>query len=404
MSRPSVTMMVFSKQFSARFLVFLLLAGLGRSSHHAPDAEDRNDKSSSSSSQFSLRGPSARRLQEQRRTQSGVPIDLKPIRYCESKGRRWGFWTFCSSHGYPHGEFWNNAGAAGLNEDDALFATMGSVPSPSDIEYIAIFSSGEEIDDDNVVSGAMADSEWDTYQNPSQPRTVDGRSVAAQFYDDEVRFLPRSKTLYLTVWDPEFNHIDSLRSKTNMLEGYAQYLTSKVNWSNIKGVVLSGSSRGGCFAFRLGEYLRINNAPPTTGFAIAALDAVCNVAQNEFGVTSSTLENPLPLAKKDSESFVVDINSQYPSGTRSQHCIWHFTIGEPAYYAELNYHGFSHTGCDSVDGCTLLDENGDVYYEQQWGDMSHGKSTKDYVYSSETVDPILSHLDDCKDRFGWNQV
>uniref|UniRef100_A0A7S1VLL6 Uncharacterized protein n=1 Tax=Grammatophora oceanica TaxID=210454 RepID=A0A7S1VLL6_9STRA len=154
----------------------------------------------------------------------------------------------------------------------------------------------------------------------------------------------------------------------------------------------------------MGEYLRINHAPQTTGFAIAANDAVCRVLQNEFGATSSTVDNPLQTAPSDYEAYEVDMNSQYPTSTRSRHCIWNFVTGAPVTEPIWNIQGLSHKGCSSVGGCTLLDDSGEVYFEQQWGAMTHGESGQDYLYSSETVDPILSHLDDCKDRFGWNHV
>lgn len=335
---------------------------------------------------------------------SSVPIQLKPLRYCSNKK-----WWGCKTRGYPYGQFWENAGMSNDNQDKAFFATMGSVPSRSNVEYIAIFSSGQQGssggssgDAKNVVSGATDNYKWNTDENSSEPRSVQSQSVAAQFYNDQSRFLPQSKTLYLTLWDSQFNQLASSGEKEDTLNGYADYLNSKVYWSNIKGIVLVGSSRGGCLVMRLSQKLRSKFSLSSVDFAIASLDGVCKKSQSEFGTTSDKLDNPLSSAPNSYEAYETNMYNQFPSSTRDNHCVWHLATGDEVTGVGLGVRAFTHSSCSSASGCTLNDSNGEPFYTQKWASMTHKQAGREFSFSSETVTPILNHLDGCKDRFNWS--
>ena len=333
---------------------------------------------------------------------ANVGVTMRPLRYCSDK-RWWG----CKTRSYPYGGYWNNNGMSTDNQNKAFFATMGSVPSRSNVQYIAIFSSGQQgssggDDVRNAISGATDNWKWNTDENGSEPRSVRDGSVAERFYNDQTRFLPRSKTLYLSIWDPQFNHMASSGEKTDTLNGYADYLNSKVYWSNIKGVVIAGSSRGGCLAMRLSQHLRTRfNLGSNTKFAVASVDGVCKYTQSELGTTSSTMDNPVHSGSW--KVYKTDMNGQFPSSVRDRYCILHLAGGEEVTGVALGVRAFGHSGsaCGSTGGCTLT-HNGNVWYKQTWNTLCHTCAGRDISNSAIIRDPILNHFESCKNRFGWN--
>jgi hypothetical protein len=295
---------------------------------------------------------------------------------------------------------------SGGEQNKAFFAVIGSIPKS--IKYIAIFVNGQQgigfvQANRDVISGASDDWRWDTDEDPTEPRFINGLSAAARFYHDQYRFLPQSETLYLSIWDLRFNLEQLKRNKEEMLEGYASFLNSMVDWNNVKGVVIAGASRGGCFALRLPQKLRSMYTLSEVKFALASIDGVCSGLQNEFGVTiTETIDNPLPSAPANYKSYPTDVPAQLV-GPEEDYCIWHLALGnDVSLWGLLGVRGFSHYTCKSP-SCYLLDRNNNAFYTQVWDDISHKGAVHNFdaVSLDKTVTPILDHFEDCINRFGW---
>eukprot|EP00286_Rhodomonas_abbreviata_P023072 CAMPEP_0181295124 /NCGR_PEP_ID=MMETSP1101-20121128/3974_1 /TAXON_ID=46948 /ORGANISM="Rhodomonas abbreviata, Strain Caron Lab Isolate" /LENGTH=419 /DNA_ID=CAMNT_0023399843 /DNA_START=83 /DNA_END=1343 /DNA_ORIENTATION=+ len=328
-----------------------------------------------------------------------VATTMKPIRYCSDKK-----WWGCKTRGYPYGSFWENAGMSNDNQDKAFFAIMGSAPSRSNVEYVVLFSSGQQGssggssgDAANVVSGAYDDWKWNTNENPSEPRSVDSRSIAAKFYNDQTKYLPHSKTLYLTLWDAQFNHMASTGEKEDTLDGYSDFLNSKVYWANIKGIILVGSSRGGCLAMRLSQHLRARYNLNHVQFAVGSVDGVCKYSQDELGTTSSTINNP--VATSGYKAYKTAMDQQFVD--KSNYCILHLVGGEEVTGLALGVRPFTHDTCTSV-SCTLT-ENGETWYKQTWNDLCHQCAGRDYNEADITIDPMLAISSSAKLGLGGHE-
>lgn len=329
-----------------------------------------------------------------------VEVDMTPLRYCTDKR-----WFVCLDHEKPLGNFWAKAGMAERHQDNAFMAIMGT--PPENPKYIAMFFHGQQglgVTDPvvdsvaNVVAGSEPFWKWDTANVGSKTKTVNSKSVAARFYNDQTRFLPQDETLYITVWDPGFNH--NGRDKRKVIEGYSNFLDSKVaSWANVDGIVMVGASRGGCLAMQLAENLRQTFYLAHTQFAVDVIDPVCNVVIHEFGISSEKIESPVNDKYK---SYKIDIPKQLKDFLPENYCIRNLAIGEDVSGVGLQIRGFSHKSCVEED-CELLDFNGNAYYEQKWANICHSCAGRQFDAASLdiTVEPILRHLDKCKARFGW---
>lgn len=326
-----------------------------------------------------------------------VSVTMKPLRYCKDKK-----WWGCKTRGYPYGNYWENAGMSNDNQDKAFMAVMGT--APSNPKYIALFTSGQQGSSGgaafgNVVSGATPNWRWNTNENGDESRSVDEDSVAAEFYNDQTRFLSRSDTLYLTLWDAQFNHMASSGEKEDTLEGYAKYIDSLVNWSNIEGIVMVGSSRGGCLVMRLSQELKSRYGLSTVQFALGSVDGVCKKSQSEFGTYSSTITNP---TNSNYKAYKTDVSTEL-SGDKESYCVYHLALGQEVTGLALGVRTFTHETCAAT-GCELKDSQDEVWYKQDWDNICHTCAGQDFSQSNldKTVTPMLDHLEDCKSRFGWS--
>ena len=329
-----------------------------------------------------------------------VEVDMKPLRYCADKR-----WFLCLDHERPFGNYWDKAGMADRHQDNAFMAIMGT--PPSNPKYIAMFFHGQQglgITDPvvdsvaNVVAGSEPFWKWDTANVGSKSKTVNSKSVAGRFFNDQSRFLPHDETLYITVWDPGFNHNGN--DKRNVIKGYADFLDSQVqSWGNIDGIVMVGASRGGCLTMQLAENLRQEFTLTHTQFALDVIDPVCNLLEHEFGISAEKIDNPV---RDKYKSYQVDVPKQLDGFLPENYCMRNLAIGEDVSGVGLQIRGFSHDTCTKED-CELLDFNGNAYYEQKWTFICHSCAGRQFDAASLdiTVEPILAHLDKCKARFGW---
>ncbi|CAB9501420.1 expressed unknown protein [Seminavis robusta] len=331
--------------------------------------------------------------------QQDVKVNMQPLRYCSDR-RWWG----CQARAYPYGEYWENAGMSSNHQNAAFMGIMGEEPAAP--RYLAIFSHGQQglhgqIGDAtaNVFCGSDMEWKWNTDENPSQTIHLDGKSAAAQFYNDQSRFLPQSDTLFLTIFDPQFSQQFSEHEKNEILDGYASFLDSKVyDWADIEGVVFVGASRGGCFVTRLAQKLEASYLQDGAKVALSVVDPVCKMAQEEYGVTSDTIDNPLNTAYR---SYTTDVAAQL-SGPKENYCVRNLALGEEISGMFLGVRGWSHNTC-TESTCYLNDASDQPYYTQVWANMCHSCVGRQYDDASldVTVNPILDHLEGCMARFGW---
>lgn len=316
-----------------------------------------------------------------------LTVTVKPARYCSSTG----WFGVCTGHTYPWGNYWSNAGISGGDQDKIFMAYLAPAPDESAVRNIVFTTSGQQggsggADYANVVSGFKAGWSWNTKKNESEPRSLDGRSLAVRFKDENSVTFSTSDTVFITVANSMFNHLKSPSTKNKYLTAYANFLGSHVsNWSNVENIYFAGSSRGGCLVARLAKKLMddpsidVSNAK----FSVNTIDAVCRKNDDEYGTTSSTIDNPNSPNSlfKNYKAYKTGIDHQVATAAnKRQMCMRTMVGGEEVTDFGLGVRAFTHDSCHSSSGCTLYDSDGKAYYRQTWHDITHEDFGRNYSY------------------------
>lgn len=341
------------------------------------------------------------------RVAADLTVTVKPVRYCSSTG----WFGICTGHSYPWGNFWENAGVSGNDQDKIFMAYMATPPSPSAVKNIVFLSSGQQGSSggdaqNNVVSGYKAGYSWDTKLNGQKSRSLDGRSLAVRFKDENLADFSPSDTVFVTVANSMFNHMLWSSTKSKFLTAFTNFLGSHVSsWSNVEKIYLAGSSRGGCLVSRLAKKLMDDSSIDVANakFTVHVVDGVCKYTQNEYGTTSDTIDNPNSpnSAFQNYKGRKTDISSQIATAAnKRQMCMRHVVGGEEVTQLALGVRAFTHDTCTSSAGCTLTDSNGDEYYKQTWHDITHTDFGRNYAFDHVTVENFLDHYQTaCKPKF-----
>merc|ERR1712129_413816 len=132
------------------------------------------------------------------------------------------------------------------------------------IEYIAVFASGQQglgvfkknkkSNSGNVFTGSVG-----KYRKTGK-YWINGKSLGAQFArcDHDFCFNPRT-TLQFSVFDLRFEYQYSAKRRNAVIKGWIRFLLHKAkcekSCKDLKAIYLAGTSRGGCFAFRMAKKL-----------------------------------------------------------------------------------------------------------------------------------------------------
>ncbi|GAB4562900.1 MAG: hypothetical protein Tsb0020_11620 [Haliangiales bacterium] len=226
-------------------------------------------------------------------TTSSVAVTMKHVRYCTKR-----FLGVCTKSTTPS-EFsaWQSHDVKDSRQKETYLAKLGP-SNPSAIENIVFLSAGQQGLDatftdstTNVLTGQPGD-----YRSQckgtcfSKTVYLDGRSLAARLMGHPT--FSTSNTLYVLVFDAQFNFNYGADAKMKVERAFDSYLQGLVDNHRIQRIILGGSSRGGALVFRLAHRMLSNNTYPNAKIITEGFDAVF-VQNQELGSTSFMYDNPL---------------------------------------------------------------------------------------------------------------
>lgn len=322
---------------------------------------------------------------------------------------------------------------AGVNDNVLKYMNFAVLnhPLPQDIEYIAIFASGQQVcfGQNQVVTGA--DGEWRYQINKATGGKskksswtrglthIDKRSLAGIFMDGQnkptsygldFRVFDLKKTLVVDILDTSFqypadlaqslgelgncNTGNSLRQNNNLLAGWKAWLDHHVQWENIKGFFGSGFSRGGCFVTRLAHNLfkHSQTLRCNAKLILETFDPVCHTQEWDKEVeynnllTNNNVRNPFKNSQKCHQVNTSKLFGDLPR----KNIRWLNTIGGEkvvlvanAFCSEhttntsqhvqiLDNGSVLHVGDVSAGGNAARPFTTDAWYEETWVGQSHG--------------------------------
>lgn len=319
----------------------------------------------------------ANKLQAEAVVASNVAVTMKHVRYCTRK-----FLGVCTRSTTPS-EFsaWEIHGVKQTRQKDTYLTTLAP-SSRSAIENIVFFSAGQQGLDatftdttPNVLTG-QPDGYRSMCNGTCSSRTVyiDGRSLAVRLMSHPT--FARSKTLYVLVFDAQFNFNYGADAKMETENAFNAYIKGLVDTYRIQRIILGGSSRGGALAFRLAHRFLSNNTYPNAKIITEGFDAVF-VKNQELGATSTLYDNPL-----NSGSYRGRYANVY------------------SYFAPYSDRFASEQIVGGQEAVIISGARGVVYrtydvdygwWSQRWVDMKHSDIGRDYN-SPHTISKAYDHI------------
>jgi len=303
------------------------------------------------------------------------------------------------------GNFWHGIPSKKLKH--AFMAHVGAVPTS--VEYIAVFSSGQQgidkmrLQNPSVVSGSTG-----SYRSGGG-FVLDELSMSGKFFTctDDFCFNGGNsdKTLQLSIFDSLFDFQEDEETKQKLLEGYEAFLLDSVNsrdkTTKLKAVYLAGGSRGGCLMARLAKSLIAREDLNHVKFIVQSFDGVCR-PDGEFGTTFRRTFNPLKKRGSNPSKwwygYKTDVTKQFKKEHTERLCMRQIVGGEKV-FTDLA-RGFTHKGWDCrKKHCKVPSKSRRrIYYEQTWTNLGHVELLSNHAHDSEIVKPMMEHFKTCKQR------
>ena len=316
---------------------------------------------------------------------SSVAVTMKHVRYCTKK-----VLGVCTSSTTP-AEFsaWQTHDVKDSRQKETYLATLAP-SSRSAIENIVFFSAGQQGLDatftdttNNVLTGQP-----EGYRSMCNGKCfsatvwIDGRSLAVQLMNHPT--FNRSKTLYVLVFDAQFNFNYGADAKMKVENAFHDYIRGLVDTWRIQRIILGGSSRGGALSFRLAHRFLSSNTYPGAKIITEGFDAVF-VKDQELGATSLFYDNPLNSGGyKGRYANVYGYFAPYASRFASAQIVG----GQEAVIIS-GARGVVYSPCDVDHG----------WWSQRWVDMEHSDIGRDYN-SPHTLPGAYNHILLSMDRLG----
>lgn len=319
-------------------------------------------------------------------------VRLERVRYCTKTFL--GVCTkFATASEYSK---WNSYNVDGGKQRETYIARMNQ-PSRSSTKYLVFLAAGQNPPGngvDNVVTGQKAGFKKNCEMKTSAcTRYIDTRSLAYRVMQGNN--FPTSQTFMAAAWDTRFNQTVSSSEKTKILNAFTDWLLNKAYKSNVKGIYLAGSSRGGCLAMRMAKKMINEKGYNNIPIVVHSFDGVCKKSQNELGTYSSQIDNPVS-SKSDRKSWKTDMNAQY--NYKSKLRIRHLSTGDEVVWIVTGVHSFTDKYATGSYYSKYYGSN--KWYEQQWIDMSHTDLGRTYGNSANTITPFINHLNSAWSYFG----
>lgn len=308
-------------------------------------------------------------------------VTMKRVRYCG------GF--LCTNATTPSEfRYWEDHNVDRDKQRETYIASLN--PGRTNIENIVFFSAGQQtltstgafLSTTNVLTGQPEDYKNGCTGNcASAGRYLDGRSLVV-YLMNQPRFAT-SKTLYVLVFDAQFNFEYSSGERQKMENAYFAYLTANVDATRVKRIVLGGSSRGGALSYRLAQRFRGDSRFSSKALVVEGFDATTKTG-DELNATSTLFTNPLNSSWK---GRYLNIAAEFPN--RNLLALNQIASGQEA-FALTGARGFVYTTYSSDFG----------WFRQKWVNIKHGDIGSDYNYRSETMEYAAEHIESKFTEFG----
>ena len=276
-------------------------------------------------------------------------------------------------------------------------------PRRAKVRRIAIFSAGQQTVAGSGDHANLVAASFERYRRQFKRKEcckkvpLDRHGLAARFVQAQ---LPNSgwtddNTLVVSVHDLQFNHIFLPGAKRKVLRSFYDWLSAHVDWANIDYVYLAGSSRGGCFSMRFGDFImRKSVTPARTRFILQSVDGVCKRSQKEFGTHGPAFDNPIQ-SKRKYRVYPTDVRAQFPKERLRNICAFHIAGGEEVTGLGLRVHAFSDRSAKGKKEDIRLVERGHTFYRQQWSPYAHAALGRNHRLKPETVGLLWKRFQEC---------
>ncbi|MBI2571806.1 MAG: hypothetical protein HYV63_32755 [Candidatus Schekmanbacteria bacterium] len=257
----------------------------------------------------------------------------------------------------------------------------------------------------SAVTGQEGYNSWEFYDSCSGsatlingalfPRIRKAASTSGNAFYDNLLFSDRGSIKRNVTWalffDHQFDVGNSNEYKDQQLDDVVSWVKSLAHGSgggpgNVKRVILSGASRGGALALRLGKKLANDSAWSGVRLYVATFDALLNCTSGDYeaGCTDELIDNPLSSdgdyagAELDVYDYYVDSGSSF---NEEENLRVFQIVGGEQYWG---YHAFA-APTDSRENM--------LSYRQRWVDLSHTTICQNTdTQEDNTINPVMDWL------------
>ncbi|WP_194852490.1 FG-GAP repeat domain-containing protein [Nonlabens antarcticus] len=292
---------------------------------------------------------------------------------------------------------WVEAGVSLTGRQDTYISIV-SEPPRDQVKRVVFIAAGQQSDDPTSSDGITTGNYGDGYTNvlTGQPnnykqgvrstnnleakRTLNSLSLASKLINSGQ--FPKESTLFVLAFDARLGYFRSENETKRRETAFFNFLTSKFIPSNVELIVLSGQSRGGALAFRLGSRLRHSSIYSKTPLIVQGYDPVAanpilaKLPNMLFHlpnvIIKRKIEQYLPInSKKDilrnpidnnKYCWKVDMDVTFPPAARDNLKVYIVHSGDKV-SKDIN---------ESIRAFSWKEENTDLgWYKQHWLNFGH---------------------------------
>ena len=304
-------------------------------------------------------------------------------------------------------------------------------PSPQNVEYILLFSAGQQAKNRIFESAAVTtgqQKDWrkefrgDIYRESSSVE-VDSKSMAGQILQEDIKPFHSRNTLLILVFKSGLQVQVPPGQKQLIMQAYYDWVSGlTASFKNVKMVSLCGTSRGGVLATRLAKEIRERRRDKISELRVLviSLDGVPNHYEREIDSTDTRVINLLAAERPNNEEYwygyLTNLQNYFSSELR-ENLFMYQTIGGEIIGRKVGdeyipipfgiFHGFcsgndiedaqiNHFDTDFIDDGfdeNQLQNNGELwgFYNQVWVNKTHKEIGSDDI-SFARNEVAKSHL------------
>ncbi|QVY65039.1 VCBS repeat-containing protein [Polaribacter sp. Q13] len=294
--------------------------------------------------------------------------------------------------------YWRDSGVSKTGRQDTYISII-SEPAKDKVKRVVFIAAGQQSDDPTGSDGLTTGNYGNGYTNvlTGQPnnykeglRHSDNLETTSNLNNSSLASkliksgeFPEESTLFVLAFDARLGYFQSENETKRRETAFFNLLTSKFNPSNVEVIVLSGQSRGGALAFRLGSRLRSNSTYTNIPLIVQGYDPV---AANPVLAKTPNLLFKLPnlIFKRQIEEYL-PINSKNdklknPNDYNNKYC-WkvNMDVTFPTEKRDNLKVYIVHSGdkvsgiiSESIRAFAWKEENTDLgWYKQHWLNFGH---------------------------------